>query len=506
VEKLIQETSSSYKKYILALCGLVLLSRFVFGTTSLSIGNAADLFISSERIDLPNNIPHSPGAVYWALLIRAFTLLGLPGDIVQLTLSALGAAIAVYLFYKLLSIIADEEIGLWGAILLSSNILFWYHSATASNSSIAILYSIAVVYCLLSSQKWKRDVGALIYGFGAGINIVWMLLLLPVFARVIGVEKSKRRTLALAGLASIGIIGWLIELWFFQKGQSLTDYLFSGIDLSLQQNPLFFGLFALIAFNLLIPFLFKESRVALEPPFNNYFRWWFIPLFVFDLFISATPDSILLFIPPFTILTLLRIAPMEKAKYVVGAIASFNLLLFLFLPYIKPSTETYLSKTLRKDTPFVNTLATFVSKELPSRAHLSALSSAKKEALKLMSGIKTSDSALVLLDPLVHDLVHEQTLRSEFSSLTFGWYSGMKFNRLYLADGSSIPFIKSAQSASKVFYLGDKELVKYFFDHSLDSAVLKGESENFVLYEVPIDQRNPLLDKFLYLFNQSRHP
>lgn len=486
---------------ILALLIALPIFYAVIGTSSLALPIPSNVATSVTGIDLEHGIPSAPGGFFYLFLIKLLSRTGLAINHGMLWVNVIAAPCALYVFWKLASKWADRDIAYWSILLLGCNCFLLFHASVAEYTSPLILWEVATVL-LLSAEDWtKKQLGAVIFGLSAGINVLGPILLLPFLVYSVLQEQQWKKRFTLSGEAIIGVLAWLVTIAFFLNGSSLDQYLsqgFSGIDL--QSNPVRFALLALAGCNVLIPFLFTRSTVLLDT--QTQLQWWLVPAFLFNLLVHVSVVSFALFLAPAVLFTVLRIAATKRAMIWVYACALAGILIFFFLPLQEPEPEQLIAEP-RREAP-VSLTSHFFTEEAPAYCRSHFLETVQKEGLALLRQIAPEDSIVVLTDPSTTFFLSPMNLWLKNPAIHVAYYTGEQLNLLRYADGSTSDLIKSATDTKCLYYLANRKFVQQYLSQSVRQARKVGETEHLTLYDFTNVDRRDLLDHFLFYFYHAR--
>lgn len=336
-------------------------SRLVFRSRVPFNWDAVQYVLALRQFDIAAHQPQPPGNPLYILLGRGFHRIIADPNAALVALSIVASVLAVWGTAVLGARLAGRVIGLWAAILIAVNPLFWFYGETALSyapeAAVGVLVALAA-WRGFRSPNWRSAVVlGLTLAVAGGLRPTVIPLLGPLW--LFGLARMRWRDQAAAfGATVTGCLAWAMPLVVISGGlgaywtqlQRLTIAAVEPTSLLEGPSPRWLRNLAsllgatVVALNVFGVLVFMAARWRACPRADlarRVFLWaWIIPpLGMFSLVHFGQWGYLLLILPPATLLGLLeieRVWPLRtRAGAARAAAATFaSALLFLGVPWL----------------------------------------------------------------------------------------------------------------------------------------------------------------------------
>src|SRR6185369_14525616 len=121
----------------------------------------------------------------------------------------------VWCLYRLVNRLVDHASAIRAAVLLATSAAFIFYSSIPLAATVEVMMVLVAVDLLTQEKKSSEDLGALVAGLASGVNAACILPVVVLIAVVIRAKRlqglwNTRRSYAIAGLVSAGLLSWLV--------------------------------------------------------------------------------------------------------------------------------------------------------------------------------------------------------------------------------------------------------------------------------------------------------
>ncbi len=429
---------SSYSYSIIFLFSLTLVSRILFFENKFIDYDSVNYAFGVIFYSIKNTRPHFPGYPLFVWLIRFVNYfvhhVHLSFEVVVVLFSFSGI-VFTYLF---LQKIFGKQTAMMLSAVIAFNPLVWYYGTVTEIYSFDLLF--ASFFGLLIISKPRRRIYGLpiLLAFGGGVRISSAAFFLPVCFYILVKDwkqiRNRRDIVVAVIFALFAFSFWFIPMIINSGGIGAyfalitKDYPFHRSVLTKNLfNFIQFNLFLLVPFSILIIYYFltkreerdfEETSEIKKLNFTELYLWTF-PALIFFLFFHYSKGYILLLVPQLLLIAGKRFGGAFKNRALISAVIIFEILMFLFLPFIQPDVNIYFKPTKKSLTLLEIFKERLLSDNLMSYNHIKIKAKEAEDVDELIeiARKKYPDKNSFFFDPTTADLARIAQYYNRFAIL-----------------------------------------------------------------------------------------
>jgi hypothetical protein len=297
--------------FVTVLTRLPFTSRFLYNWDSVQYA------LGTENFNVTYHQPHPPGYILYVGAGKALNLLTADPNESFIILSILASGLAVSSLYLLGVRMMGGRDGVYAAVLLLLNPVFWFYGEIASTYTLECLMAILIGWTCFSVREGEEHLApwvGLLMAIAGGIRQTTVVLLLPLV--LFSLRKASAKRLLIAGGIFVAFtLAWLLPLLHF--GGGLETYLeasrqlskhdtwrwsFDGILIGLRnlsRLAIATGVGLHIVVPMIIAFLLRffplaDRRAAWE---KWFVFWWIVPSLAVYSLQYGQPGYVLIYLP-----------------------------------------------------------------------------------------------------------------------------------------------------------------------------------------------------------------
>jgi hypothetical protein len=417
--------------FVLCIVVAVLLSRFLFAEVLFYDADTIGVAMATKSFSLADTRPHLPGYFLHVQIIKALNFFISNLHLVMILLSVIYCVAGAVLAFNFLSKWFDKTDSLLIVLLILSNPLVWYQTATPEVYAFDFLFSALTV--TLGTNKKLIYLLPVLFGLGTGVRQTSGVLLFPLYI-FLWAEFFRQNKIALTKFLFAHIAGAVLFCsWFIPMINSaggLTAYLKlyqtnSPLPrISLLQHLFQFSSYLIyIAVPLLLILIFylitkKVGAISYQKYPLKLLLWWIIPpMLVFTFFTYHKGYFLLIVLPVFFFAGIL-LNENKLPRAAIIFVAALQSLFFILFPYRESSLESlYAPKIRTQSLSSVWVERTFTS-YLMSYRRIKAQEKNLVELARVIGKINSTNTKKnILLDPTVH--LYARALQMIFPDVRF---------------------------------------------------------------------------------------
>ena len=296
---------------------VTVLTRLPFTSRFLYNWDSVQYALGTENFNVTYHQPHPPGYILYVGAGKALNLLTADPNASFIILSILASGLAVASLYVFGVRVMGGRDGVYAAVLLLLNPVFWFYGEIASTYALECLMAILIGWTCFRVREGEEHLApwvGLLMAIAGGIRQTTVVLLLPLVLFSLRKASAKRLLIA-GGLFVAFTLAWLLPLLHF--GGGLDTYLeaarqlskidtwrwsFDGIVVGLRnlsRLAIATGVGLHIVVPIIIAFLLRffplaDRRAAWE---KWFVLWWIVPSVALYSLHYGQPGYVLIYLP-----------------------------------------------------------------------------------------------------------------------------------------------------------------------------------------------------------------
>jgi hypothetical protein len=204
----------------LLLFTVTVLTRLPFTSRFLYNWDSVQYALATENFNITYHQPHPPGYIVYVAAGKALNLLTDDPNRSFIIISILASAVAVSSLYLFGVRAMGGRDGIYAAMLLLLNPVFWFYGEIASTYTLECLLAILIAWICFLVRSGEEDLApwaGVLIAVAGGIRQTTAVLLLPLV--IFSLRKARPRQLLITGTAFVAVtLTWLLPLLHFGGG------------------------------------------------------------------------------------------------------------------------------------------------------------------------------------------------------------------------------------------------------------------------------------------------